>query len=233
MSADRRLVLSTRNPHKLCEFERLLAPAGILLEPLPDGVELPPEVGETFAENALPKARTAAAATGRPAIADDSGIEARALGSIPGVRSARYAGEKASDEANLLKLMREAPVGSALRYVCVIAYVDPASGEERLFEGVSSGTLAADRRGERGFGYDPVFLPDGEHGGRTMAELDDHEKDQISHRGRAARALVEWLAGSGANRVPGPTAAKSPGPQVAESPGPQVAESPGPQVAES
>ena len=92
--APRSLVLATRNPHKLREFERLLAPAGIAVEPLPDEVELPPEDGETFAENALPKARAAAAATGRAAIADDSGIEAAALGGAPGVRSARYAGER-------------------------------------------------------------------------------------------------------------------------------------------
>src|SRR5690242_12175879 len=142
MPAARTLVLSTRNPHKLREFARLMASAGLRLKALPDDVELPPEDGETFAENALPKARAAAAATGLPAIADDSGIEAVALGGIPGVRSARYAGEDASDEENLAKLMREAPAGSALRYVCVLAYVDPSSGEERLFEGVCSGTLA-------------------------------------------------------------------------------------------
>jgi XTP/dITP diphosphohydrolase len=186
-------MLSTRNPHKVREFERLLAPAGIAVEPLPPAVELPPEVGETFADNALPKARTAAAATGRPAIADDSGIEAAALNGAPGVRSARYAGDAASDEENLAKLMREAPAGSALRYVCVLAYVDPATGEEHLFEGVCSGTMADHRRGTRGFGYDPVFLPDGDHDGRTMAELSDEEKDAISHRGEAARALLAWL----------------------------------------
>jgi XTP/dITP diphosphohydrolase len=191
----RSLVLATHNPHKLREFERLLAPAGIAVERLPDEIELPPEVGETFAENALPKARTAAAATGRAAIADDSGIEAAAIGGAPGVRSARYAGEHASDEENLLKLIREAPAGSGLRYVCVLAYVDPGSGEERLFDGQCTGRMAGERRGDRGFGYDPVFLPDGEHSGRTMAELSDLEKDAISHRGGAARALVAWLTG--------------------------------------
>jgi XTP/dITP diphosphohydrolase len=193
MTPPRTLMLSTRNPHKVREFERLLAPAGIAVEPLPQAVELPPEVGETFADNALPKARTAAAATGQVAIADDSGIEAAALGGAPGVRSARYAGEQASDEENLAKLMREAPAGSALRYVCVLAYVDPASGEEHLFEGECRGTMAENRRGSRGFGYDPAFLPDRDHDGRTMAELSDEEKDAISHRGEAARALVAWL----------------------------------------
>jgi XTP/dITP diphosphohydrolase len=189
----RKLVLGTRNPHKLREFHRLLAPAGVSLDPLPEEIQLPPETGDTFAANALPKARAAAQATGRPAIADDSGIEAEALGGAPGVRSARFAGEHATDEQNLAKLIDEAPVGSGLRYVCVLAYVDPGSGVEKLFRGESAGTMAPDRRGTRGFGYDPVFLPDGDHGGRTMAELTDDEKDEISHRGRAARALVAWL----------------------------------------
>jgi XTP/dITP diphosphohydrolase len=192
----RSLVLATRNPHKLREFERLLAPSGIAIEPLPGDVELPPEVGDTFAENAAPKAQTAAQATGRIAIADDSGIEAAALGGAPGVRSARYAGEHASDEQNLVKLIDEAPPGSGLRYVCVLAYVDPSSGEERLFEGVCRGVMSPDGRGERGFGYDPVFLPEDGDGARTMAELSDAEKDAISHRGRAVRALAAWLSSS-------------------------------------
>jgi XTP/dITP diphosphohydrolase len=187
------LVLATRNQHKLREFTRLLEPHGVTIQPLPDDVELPPETGDTFAANALPKARAAAMATGRTAIADDSGIEAQALGGAPGVRSARFAGEGASDEENLRKLIEQAPPGSGLRYVCVLAFVDPASGEERLFEGISEGTMSSERRGERGFGYDPVFLPNGDHGGRTMAELSDAEKDAISHRGRAARAFVAWL----------------------------------------
>jgi XTP/dITP diphosphohydrolase len=191
------LVLATRNPHKLREFARLLAPAGIELEPLAAGVELPPEVGETFAANALPKARTAAAASGRVAIADDSGIEAQPLGGAPGVRSARFAGEHASDQENLDKLLRDAPAGSALRYVCALAYVDPARGEERVFYGECRGTLAAEPRGSGGFGYDPAFVPDEDPSGRTMAELDDEEKDAISHRGRALRALTRWLAERG------------------------------------
>ncbi|MGA9859768.1 MAG: non-canonical purine NTP pyrophosphatase [Solirubrobacteraceae bacterium] len=185
------LMLSTRNAHKVREFERLLAPIAVLA--LPAGVELPPEVGDTFADNALPKARAAAAATGRVAIADDSGIEAAALGGRPGVRSARYAGETAGDHENLRKLMEEAPVGSGLRYVCALAYVDPASQTERIFFGECRGTLSAQARGERGFGYDPAFLPEGDFGGRTMAELADAEKDLISHRGRAARELLAWL----------------------------------------
>ena len=193
----RTLVLATRNGHKVREVSRLLEPSGIAVEPLPEGVELPPEVGETFADNALPKARAAAAATGRPAIADDSGIEAEALNGVPGVQSARYAGEHASDEENLEKLMRTVPVGSPLRYVCVLAYVDPGRGEERVFFGECRGSLAGARRGSRGFGYDPAFIPDElpEEDGRdrTMAELSDLEKDRISHRGHAVRALAEWL----------------------------------------
>jgi XTP/dITP diphosphohydrolase len=190
------LMLATRNPHKLREFERLLAPAGIAVEPLPEGVELPPEVGETFEANAVPKARASAAATGRPSIADDSGIEAEALGGRPGVRSARYAGGEASDEQNLAKLMREAPPGSGLRYVCALVYVDPGRGVEQVVFGHCHGRLAPAARGSGGFGYDPAFLPDGEHAGRTMAELSDPEKDAISHRGAAVRALLEWGGGS-------------------------------------
>jgi XTP/dITP diphosphohydrolase len=191
-----RLLLATRNAHKLREFARLAEGWGggpISVDPLPDDVELPPEDGATFAENALGKARAAAAATGRAAIADDSGIAAAALGGRPGVRSARYAGEHASDAENLAKLLREAPAGSPLAYVCALAYVDPADGTEEVFEERCTGTLAAAPRGERGFGYDPAFLPDDGAPDRTMAELSDAEKDAISHRGRAVRALLAWL----------------------------------------
>jgi XTP/dITP diphosphohydrolase len=189
------LLLATRNPHKLREFGRLLAPAGLKVVALPDGVELPPEVGTTFEENALPKARAAAAATGGPAIADDSGIEAATLGGRPGVRSARYAGDHASDLENLHKLMREVAAGSELRYVCALAYVDPAEDLEHVFYGYATGRRADEARGRGGFGYDPAFLPDGDHGGRTMAELSDAEKDAISHRGEAVRALLCWRDG--------------------------------------
>src|SRR4029077_5564045 len=153
---------------------------------------MPPEDGKTFAENALGKARAAAASTGRTSIADDSGIEAAALGGAPGVRSARYAGERASDRENLEKLLREAPVGSALEYVCAIAYVDPAGDVERVFEGRCAGRLAAAPRGGGGSGYAPRFLPEDWPGELTMAELSDEQKDAISHRGHAARALFAW-----------------------------------------
>jgi XTP/dITP diphosphohydrolase len=183
------LVLATHNAHKLREFERLLP--GLELDPLPAGAVAPEETGETYAENALIKARAAVAATGKPAFADDSGIEAEALGWLPGVRTARYAGEHASDGENLAKLHREAPAGSRARYVCVIAHVAP-DGSEHVFEGRCTGTLAARPSGGGGFGYDPLFVPD-EFPDRTMAELSDEQKDAISHRGKAARALLAWL----------------------------------------
>ena len=195
MDARASLVLATRNAHKLAEFRRLLEPAGIAVQPLPDAIELPPENGDTFADNAIPKARCAAAATGLAALADDSGIEAEALGGAPGVRSARYAGANASDAQNLDKLVGEVSAGSPLRYVCALAYVDPAAGLERVFVGDCRGRLSGAPRGSRGFGYDPVFVPDADGQRRTMAELTDREKDAISHRGNAARALIEWLNG--------------------------------------
>ena len=184
------MILATRNPHKLHEVRRMLGEEQV--EALPDDVQLGPEVGETFAANALAKARTAAAATGLAAIADDSGICAQALGGAPGVRSARFAREGASDQENLDLLIERVPAGSALAYVCVIAFADPASGEERTFEGRCTGTMAAAPAGSGGFGYDPVFVPDGGDG-RTMAELDPAEKDARSHRGAALRALAGWL----------------------------------------
>jgi XTP/dITP diphosphohydrolase len=200
-----RLVLSTRNDHKLRELSELMRPYE--LDPLPDDVELPPETGTTFADNALGKARAAAAATGRPAVADDSGIEAAALGGAPGVWSARYAGDNASDEDNLRKLLEEVPEGGDRRvaYVCALAYVEPG-GHEEIVHGRCEGTLAAEPRGEGGFGYDPAFVPDDYPGDeRTMAELTVEEKDAISHRGRAARALVlSLLQAEEAARPAGP-----------------------------
>jgi XTP/dITP diphosphohydrolase len=202
-----RLVLATRNEHKLRELSELMAP--IELDPLPDGVHLPPEGGTTFADNALGKARAAAAATGRPAFADDSGIEASALGGAPGVWSARYAGDGASDEENLAKLLREVPEDGDRRaaYVCALAYVEPG-GREGLVHGRCEGVLAREPRGSGGFGYDPAFVPDDYSDGRTMAELTPEEKDAISHRGRAARALRDELLGGevAERRMRGPLA---------------------------
>jgi XTP/dITP diphosphohydrolase len=186
-----RLVLATRNEHKRREFARLLG--GHTIESLADAVQLPPEDGETFADNASAKAWAAARATGRLTFADDSGIEAAALGGAPGVSSARYAGLTANDEQNLAKLLAHAPPGSGLTYVCALSLVDPASGQEQLFEARCSGTVAARPAGTGGFGYDPAFVPDDLTDGRTMSELTDAEKDAISHRGRAARQLAAWL----------------------------------------
>ena len=188
----RSIVLASRNAHKLRELAELMGP--YVLEPLPADVQLPPETGTTFADNALIKARSAAAATGQPTVADDSGIEAAALGGAPGVWSARYAGEDATDQENLAKLLTEVPAEGDRRvtYVCALAYVEPG-GRRELVHGRCEGTLALSPRGEGGFGYDPAFLPDDGPGGRTMAELSPEEKDRISHRGRAARALVQRL----------------------------------------
>jgi XTP/dITP diphosphohydrolase len=190
-----RFVLATRNAHKVRELAALLAPHQ--LEILPADVELPPETGSTFSENALIKAEAAAQATGRAAIADDSGIVVEALGGAPGIHSARYAGTGATDDQNLVKLLEELR-GQADRraaYVCVLALVDPGRPAE-LFEGRCKGVVVEEPRGTGGFGYDPAFLPDERPPGdeRTMAELPPSEKDEISHRGRAARALLDRLA---------------------------------------
>jgi XTP/dITP diphosphohydrolase len=187
-----RLVLATRNDHKLRELSQLMRP--IELDPLPEEVALPPETGTTFADNALGKARAAAGATGRTAIADDSGIQAAALGGAPGVWSARFAGEDATDEENLAKLLREVPPDGDTRvaYVCAIACVEPG-GREVVVHGRCEGRLTHEPRGEGGFGYDPAFVPDDHPGDLTMAELSPEEKDAISHRGRAARELRRRL----------------------------------------
>jgi XTP/dITP diphosphohydrolase len=191
-----RLVLATRNDHKLRELAEILT--GHELLPLPDDVELPPEDGDTFEANAMIKARAARAATGMPAIADDSGIASRALGGRPGVWSARYAGENATDEENLQKLLREvAAAGDDRRvaYVCAIAYIDE-NDREQVFEARCEGELTMEPRGSGGFGYDPAVIPldTGAEDERTMAELSPDEKHAISHRGRAARLLAERLA---------------------------------------
>jgi XTP/dITP diphosphohydrolase len=193
------LILATANKHKLREMRELLP--GLALEPLPDGVELPPEEGDSFAEIALEKARAAHAATGRAAVGDDSGIEAAGLGGRPGIHSARYGGPGASDEENLEKLLREvAEAGEDRRaaYHCALALVDER-GAEHVFEGRCEGLLVEVPRGEGGFGYDPAFVPDatGPADERTMSELSQAEKNEISHRGAAARLLVGHLATGG------------------------------------
>jgi len=189
------LVLATRNAHKLAELAALLP--GHALAGLPEHLASPEETGATFAENALIKARAAADALGVPVSADDSGGETAALGGAPGVRSARFAGPDATDADNLRKLLRDAPAGDALAYVCGIAFLDPRSGEAWTVEGRCTGTLDPHPRGANGFGYDPAFLPDDivdrDRPRRTMAELEPGEKAAISHRGRAARELLARL----------------------------------------
>jgi XTP/dITP diphosphohydrolase len=189
-----RLVVATRNEHKLRELAEILA--GIELAPLPPEVALPPEDGDTFAANALIKARAAHEATGEASLGDDSGISAAALGGRPGVRSARYAGENATDEQNLALLIEELRDAGdrAVAYVCVLAHVG-ADGVETVVEGRCEGTLIDEPRGTGGFGYDPAFVPDdtASDDRRTMAELSPAEKHAISHRGRAARALAAAL----------------------------------------
>jgi XTP/dITP diphosphohydrolase len=192
------VILATANKHKLREMRELLPE--LELEPLPEGVELPPEEGESFAEIALEKARTAHAASGKATIGDDSGIEAMGLGGRPGIHSARYGGPGASDEENLAKLLREvAAAGDDRRaaYHCALALVD-ADGSEHVFEARCEGRLIEAPRGEGGFGYDPAFVPTdtGPEDERTMSELSPAEKNAISHRGRAARLLAAHLRAS-------------------------------------
>jgi XTP/dITP diphosphohydrolase len=187
------LVLGSRNLHKLRELRALLVAQE--LEPLPKTIELPPETGASFAENAQTKARATAEATGRPALGEDSGITVRALGGAPGIRSARYAGTDASDEQNLRKLLQEAQDlddrGAA--YVCALAFAHP-NGEQRIFEASCEGTLAREPSGTGGFGYDPIFIPDDEDDELTMASLPPERKNAISHRGKAARLFLDWLS---------------------------------------
>ena len=200
MAPTREIVLASRNPHKLRELSSLLAP--LALVPLPDDVELPAEVGASFAENSLIKARATARATACTALADDSGIEVAALGGAPGVRSARYAGEHATDEQNLAKLLDDLRGAADRRaaYVCALALVEPGSGgsfRETLAEGRCEGTVIDVPRGSGGFGYDPAFVPDEQaQQNLTMAEISEAaqaEKDAISHRGVAAARLLELL----------------------------------------
>lgn len=193
-----RLIVATRNDHKLRELAEILD--GHELVPLPPEVELPPEDGETFADNALIKARATHAACSAAALADDSGIAAVALNGRPGVRSARFAGEDATDEENLDLLIAElrGVEDRRVAYVCALAYIDPA-GIETVVEARCEGSLIVEPRGERGFGYDPAFVPEdrGNDDERTMAELSDAEKHAISHRGKAARKLMRILEEGG------------------------------------
>jgi XTP/dITP diphosphohydrolase len=197
------VALASRNPGKIREIEQICAdwPVAWMTANDPGAPAHWPEVdetGETYLENALKKAHEVAEALGVAAIADDSGIEVDALGGGPGARSARYAGETATDEQNLAMLISAiagVPQGGrTARYRCIAALAWP-DGREVWAEGICEGTLVTSRRGSGGFGYDPIFVPEGRD--VTMAELSPEEKDRISHRGRAFRALGELLAGPG------------------------------------
>lgn len=188
-------VLASRNRHKAEQVARLLPDLELVpLDDVAPGLELA-EPFDTFEDNALAKARAAVAATGLPAVADDSGLEVDALGGAPGVRSARYAGEDASDAANNSKLV-DALAGTSeddrtCRYRCVAVFVRP-DGRELLASGSCEGRVVLEGRGTLGFGYDPHVVPEGET--RTMGEIPLDEKLKFSHRGRAFRALAEMLA---------------------------------------
>jgi XTP/dITP diphosphohydrolase len=190
------LVLATRNRNKVAELVHILADAGLTEEVLDlDDVDIPDtaETGVTFAENALLKARAVVAATGMPAIADDSGLVVDVLGMAPGVFSARWAGRHADDATNLqllLDQLSDVPrEHRGARFVCAAVAVRP-DGREAVEHGEVAGTLTFAPRGENGFGYDPIFEVVTEEGPRTTAELSPERKHAISHRGRAFRALV-------------------------------------------
>lgn len=194
-----RVVLASNNAGKLREFSALLAPLGIeLLTQGQLGIDEADEPHPSFVENALAKARHASAASGLPALADDSGICANALGGAPGVRSARYAalaGGPKSDAANNAKLVADLAAASdrSVYYYCALVLVrSPDDPQPLIAEGVWQGELVAQPRGSGGFGYDPHFLVTAL--GRTAAELDPEEKNRVSHRGQAMRALVARLA---------------------------------------
>ena len=192
------LVLASSNPGKLAELRARLEPAGLHVVPQDAfGVEPPEETGLTFVENALIKARAASAATGRPALADDSGVVVDALDGAPGVRSARYAGDGASDADNVARLIESlagvAPSERGAAFVCTVAYLRHARDPCPIVcEGVWEGRILDAPRGDGGFGYDPVFFV--ETFGRTAAELSGGEKDAVSHRGQALAQLLDRLA---------------------------------------
>jgi XTP/dITP diphosphohydrolase len=194
-----KLVLATRNPAKLAELSRILADGRVpvdlvTLDDFPDLPEVA-ETGRTFAENALLKARAVTAFTGLPAVADDSGICIDALNGMPGVLSARWSGAHGDDEANLrlvLAQLADVPPGQrGAHFACAAALVLP-SGSEHVAEGVLDGSVIDAPRGTNGFGYDPIFVP--ESSGLTTAEMAAADKDKISHRGRALRALAPVIA---------------------------------------
>ena len=193
----RRIVLATRNDHKVVEMSRILAEAGYEIElvglsAFPDAPE-PAETGTTFSENALIKARSAAVASGLPALADDSGICVDALHGMPGVLSARWSGQHGDDAANvtlLLGQLSDVPdYRRGAEFVCAVAFVEDE--REHIVEAGMTGFLTREARGSGGFGYDPIFIADGQS--VTNAELSPEQKDAISHRGKAIRQIAPFL----------------------------------------
>lgn len=198
------VIVATQNAGKAKEFARLFEPLGITVKTLLDYPELPDveETGETFAENALLKADSAARLTGKPAIADDSGLVIDALNGRPGVYSARYAGIEKNDRANNEKVLAELQDVPAdergARFACVLAVVFPDDREPLFANGYCEGTIAFEETGENGFGYDPLFIPEGY--AVTMAQISPEEKNTISHRAKALhnlQALLPEWAGDG------------------------------------
>lgn len=195
-SVPQKILIATKNQGKVKEISDLVGDLPIefvSLTEFPNALDVL-EDGETFEDNALKKARTLAEATGLTTLADDSGLCVDSLGGRPGVLSARYAGESASDEekcARILEEMREVPDSErTARFVCVLALVDPRGGQN-IFRGVCDGQIIRELRGTRGFGYDPIFLY--EEQGLTFAEMDMQSKNRVSHRGRALREFAEFL----------------------------------------
>jgi XTP/dITP diphosphohydrolase len=189
-----RVVCASANPDKVAEIRAILGDV-VELTPRPAQVPDVVEDGTTLEENARLKASAIAAVSHLPALADDTGLEVDALGGAPGVWAARYAGDSATYADNVAKLLRElsgVPAGARTARFRTVVMVRWPDGREMAAEGVVHGTIALETRGARGFGYDPVFVPD-EGDGRTFAEMSEDEKHEISHRGRAVRALAERL----------------------------------------
>jgi XTP/dITP diphosphohydrolase len=185
-----RLVIASHNKGKVAEIEELLAPHGVAVTSAAElGVDEPEETGDSFTANARLRARAAAAASGLPALADDSGLTVPALGGAPGIMSARWAGPKRDFNAAMARLERELAARSDRRaaFVCVLALALP-DGEARCFEGRVKGTLTFPPRGARGFGYDPIFIPDGHT--ETFGEMDPILKNAMSHRAIAFAKLL-------------------------------------------
>lgn len=195
MTEPESFVLATANPDKAREIRDILGPSVTLLA-RPDDVADVDETGATLLDNARLKARALADATGRPAVADDTGLEVEDLGGAPGVYSARYAGEDATYADNVAKLLKAlgGVSGDRRAQFTTVAVAAWPHGREVVAEGTVTGTIAAEARGSAGFGYDPVFIPD-DGDGRTFAEMSALEKDHLSHRGRAFRALAVLLTG--------------------------------------